>query len=180
MVLSCNVTSLPDYPIAMKTWQSLSWVFLLSSAGSHCWAKSPTTSTPLSDGPWRMSRQAKAVDIPRGGGISTSSLGLAAALDPKAIATAALCGMVGHCLVDIVQPSKVVQLYGLDPSEEINLFYTSRIGAWGLASVGSLLLQLYTTMPLSHVLGYSFVPIAALTLYQLVTKKYDEVSPWDG
>jgi hypothetical protein len=128
-----------------------------------------------------LSRQCAAVAFPRGGGggggISSKSLDLAAALDPKVIATTGLCYLVGHCLVDIVQPSKVVQLYGLDSSEEINSFYISRVGGWGLASLGLLLLQFHTTIPFTHAIGYSFVPIAALTLYQLATNQYDKVSP---
>lgn len=164
-----------EYQIAMKGRHSLSWFFLLLSGGSCCWARSPSPRTigrPRSSG-----LSLKAGAIPRGGGgggISSGSLSLAVAWDPKTIATAGLCCMVGHCLVDVVKPSKVVQLYGLDASEEINSFYISRIGGWGLASVGLLLLQLYTTIPFTHALGYSFVPIAALTLYQLVTEQYDK------
>lgn len=105
--------------------------------------------------------------MPRGGALPV-------ALDQKTAATVGLAYLAGHCVLDIVKPSKVVEGYGLDASQEINSFYLSRVGGWGLAAVGSLLLQLYTDISFGKAIGYSLLPIAVLTLYQLLTGKYEK------
>ena len=105
--------------------------------------------------------------IPRGGAVS---------LDPKTVATAGLSCLAAHCAFDILAPSTMVEFYGLDKYQRINSFYFPRIGGWGLAVVGSLLLQLYSTVPFLKAIGYSFLPITIITVCQLLTGQYEQVS----
>ncbi len=144
---------------------SRSFLGLLVFAGcTRCSAK---ISTHISF----VSRQSDSIAnaIPRGGSVALT-------LDPKAVATVGLSCLLGHCILDIVKPGKVVQLYELDTNQEINSFYFSRIGGWGLTTVSSLLLQMHTKIPYTQAIGYSFLPIASLTLYQLLTDQYQKVS----
>ena len=105
--------------------------------------------------------------IPRGGAVS---------LDPKTVATAGLSCLAAHCAFDILAPSTMVEFYGLDKYQRINSFYFPRIGGWGLAVVGSLLLQLYSTVPFIKAIGYSFLPITIITVCQLLAGQYEQVS----
>lgn len=110
--------------------------------------------------------------IPRGGAIPAVSI------NPKTVATAALSCLGVHCALDIVSPKTSIECYGLDKYEAINAFYFSRIGGWGLTTVVSLLLQLYTEVPFVKTLGYAFLPITALTMFQLLAGKYEEVGAY--
>lgn len=108
--------------------------------------------------------------IPRGGG------GVAISLDQATVAKVALSYLLAHCLLDVVKPSTAVKVYGLDTSQEINSFYFSRIGGWSLTAVGSLALQQFAKIPFNKAIGYSFLPITLLTLYQLLSGGYVQVS----
>ena len=117
--------------------------------------------------PRKKTSMERLVSIPRGGAVS---------LDPKTVATAGLSCLAVHCAFDILAPSTMVQFYGLDKYQRINSFYFPRIGGWGLAAVGSLLLQLYSTVPSIKAMGYAFLPITIITVCQLLTGQYEQVS----
>jgi len=105
--------------------------------------------------------------IPRGGAVS---------LNPTTVAAAGLSCLAAHCAFDILAPSTMVEFYGLDKYQRINSFYFPRIGGWGLAVMGALLLQLYSTVPFIKAIGYSFLPINIITVCQLLTGQYEQVS----
>lgn len=146
------------------------WLLLVGSNFHGCSAANSRSSAFLP----RQSSVERLECIPRGGGIGIG--GVAVSLDPKTVATAGLSCLAAHCAFDIVAPSKSVEFYGLDKYEKINAFYVSRIGGWGLAVIGSLLLQLYTSIPFIKAIGYSFLPITTLTIIQLLSGTYEQVS----
>jgi hypothetical protein len=150
------------------------WLLLVGPNVHGCLAANSRSSAVLP----RQSSVERLESIPRGGGIGGVA-GIAVSLDPKTVATAGLSCLAAHCAFDIVAPSKSVEFYGLDKYEKINAFYVSRIGGWGLAVIGSLLLQLYTSIPFIKAIGYSFLPITTLTIIQLLSGTYEQVSFFD-
>ena len=142
---------------------------LLAGTIMHdCLAATNARSSSASFLPRKKTSMERLESIPRGGG--------AVSLDPKTVATAGLSCLAVHCAFDILAPSTMVQFYGLDKYQRINSFYFPRIGGWGLAAVGSLLLQLYSTVPSIKAIGYAFLPITIITVCQLLTGQYEQVS----
>jgi len=164
----------------MRLLSSLIWLFVAGTTVPIC---SATMASGRSFAVHHVKSQKVLLEsIPRGGAISFNpklidlkSFDLTS-IDPKTVATVGLSCLAVHCAFDVLAPKTMVEFYGLDKYEKINSFYLSRIGGWGMVVATTLLLQLYSTIPSMKTIGYAFLPIAFITMFQLLTGKYDEVS----
>ena len=115
----------------------------------------------------RADATASVLDIGRGGSLPS--------LDAKTFVTAGLGCMAAQGIVEVTFPEKVVKFFGYDEKAALNPFYVSQVGALVLNAVLFLLLQLYANVDLVKAVGYSCLPLTAMTIHQLAAGKYDKV-----
>ena len=162
----------------MKITKSLHNLNILLSLGTKVGAlRTPAASIPsrnelqyvrTDDAPsMRPDSMASVLEIGRGGSLPT--------LDAKTFMTMVLGCMAAQGVVEIAFPAKVINFYGYDEKATLNPFYVSQVGALVLNTVLYLLLQLYANIGLVKAVGYSCLPLTAMTVYQLAAGRYAKV-----